>query len=63
MTSLEFQCGAVCFLLFPHVVYWICEIEFSHMGNKSENPDLVCKKISFHVGLNFCASTTSDSRA
>ena len=28
--------------------YGVCEIEFSHMGKNSRNPDLVCEKDLYH---------------
>ena len=32
-----------------HRLVLVCEIEFSHMGKYSVNPDLVCKKILSHT--------------
>ena len=40
---------AVLFLSIARVGAGVCEIEFSHMGKKGENPDLVCKKLLSHA--------------
>ena len=38
-------CGCS-FFIFHAGWYGVCEIEFSHMGKNSGNPDLVCKKLT-----------------
>ena len=37
-------------VILPMGWYVVCEIEFSHMGKNSGNPDLVCKKFTLLAG-------------
>ena len=36
-------------VFFPTGWYGVCEIECSHMGKYSGNPDLVCKKLIYYM--------------
>ena len=36
-------------VIFPTGSYRVCEIEFSHMGKNSGNPDLVCRKYNSYT--------------
>ena len=40
-------CGCS-FIIFPRCLHGICEIEFSHMGKTTRNPDLVNKNIRIY---------------